>query len=174
MERESENLNPCIGSQAKNRKPRRSVTPTPQYLHHRRVSRLSGHQLCMSFQIRGIVEVGKPWQWEGELALLISLFSLCLSTLTRALHQLLSLKLTFSCQTRGFIRNISRVTSNPNNLWLDNSYIVKITGLVHYVLLYIVAFSGDTIHQMVHLNPHGNPYYKEGLPYLFHIKFWEL
>lgn len=93
---ESENLNPCIGSQAKNRKPRRSVNPTPQYLYHRRVSRLSGHQLCMSFQIRGILEVGKPWQWEGELALLMSLFSLCLATLTRALHQLLSLKPTFS------------------------------------------------------------------------------
>lgn len=97
---ESENLSPCIGSQAKNRKPRRSVNPTPQCLHHRRVSRLSGHQLCMSFQIRGILEVGKPWQWEGELALLMSLFSLCLATLTRALHQLLSLKPTFSFAKR--------------------------------------------------------------------------
>lgn len=76
MQWESENLNHCIGSQAKNRKPRLNVNSAPQHLHHRLLSRLSGHQFCMSFHIRGILEVGKPWQQEGELAIFPSSLSL--------------------------------------------------------------------------------------------------
>lgn len=53
------NSESSTGSLARNSKPGLSVNSIPQHLHHRLLSRLSGNQFCMSFQIRGILVGGK-------------------------------------------------------------------------------------------------------------------
>lgn len=116
---------------------------------------LPSNQFSMSFKIRGILAVGKPWQWKRELALLLSILSLCNQGIDTALNKSLSSWNPFS--------HLSTERVHPQE-WLPTltiynkitSTLLPSTGLIYYVLLYVAAFSGDTIHQLLHLNLHTN------------------